>query len=315
MVLAPNQPSTFYRGAGRIASFRGHGDPLLPEDWIASTTARHGHDGSGLSRLPDGTTLVDAIAMNPGAWVGGRPSDANVLVKLLDAGQRLPLHAHPTRDFARQHFQCPFGKTEAWLILEAGPDAAVRLGFTRDVALDELRQWVEAQNTAAMLAATNRIPVSAGDAILCPAGMPHAIDAGVLLLEIQEPTDFSLLLEWRDFASDAKTARLGLSVDDALACVDRSACTPARLEQLRSARPGALFPDSAEEFFRVDQLEAGHPAVGFAVLVVVRGDGTLQGDWGTLTLAKGTTIVVPAAAGPYALSGAARVIRCRGPIS
>ena len=77
----------------------------------------------------------------------------------------------------------------------ADPGAAVWLGFARAVSEDELARWVEEQDADAMLAALNRVPVSAGDEIFVPAGMPHAIGGGILLLELQEPSDLSLLLE------------------------------------------------------------------------------------------------------------------------
>ncbi|MFI9588352.1 class I mannose-6-phosphate isomerase [Streptomyces sp. NPDC052236] len=117
-------------------------------------------------------------------------------MKLLDAGQRLPLHVHPDRGFATEHLASPYGKTEAWMIVSARPGAYVHLGFDRDVEAGELAGWVAGQKTEQMLAAINRIPVTAGDAILCPAGLPHAIGDGILLVEIQEPTDFSVLLEY-----------------------------------------------------------------------------------------------------------------------
>ena len=50
-----------------------------------------------------------------------------------------------------------------------------------------------------MLGALHRVPVAAGDAIFVPAGMPHAIGEGLLIVELQEPTDLSVLLEWEGF--------------------------------------------------------------------------------------------------------------------
>ncbi|MDX6256783.1 MAG: mannose-6-phosphate isomerase [Frankiales bacterium] len=311
VVLGPNQPPTFYRGGGRIGHFRGLGATALPEDWVASTTSRFGLEPSGLTTLDDGRTLLAAVQADPMGWVGSHTADIGVLVKLLDAGQRLPLHVHPTRDFARAHLGSRYGKTEAWLVLEAEVDAGVHLGFSRDVGTEELAGWVEAQDVAAMLAATNRLPLRPGDAILCPAGTPHAIGEGVLLLEVQEPTDLSVLLEWEGFSAGPPQATLGLSLEEAMGCVDRRACTPARLEELRTARPGSLLPAEADAFFRVDELSAENVAAGFAVLVVVAGEGRLVGQWGSTPLARGTTVVVPAGAGPYALTGSARVVRCR----
>ena len=65
--------------------------------------------------------------------------------------------------------------------------------------------------------------LSPGDRVLVPAGMPHAIGRGILLVELQEPTDFSVLLEWEGFAIDGRAeGHLGLGFDVALGCVDRA---------------------------------------------------------------------------------------------
>lgn len=308
--LPANQPETFYRGAGRIAEFRnGSGRPDRPEDWVASTTTRFGLAPSGRSALPDGRVLADAVAAEPGWWLGPGRSDTGILVKLLDAGQRLPLHVHPDRTFAHSHLASPYGKTEAWVIVSAEPDSYVHLGFHRDVAAEELAAWVAGQQVEAMLAATNRVPIRAGDAVLCPAGVPHAIGEGVLLVEIQEPTDFSVLLEYDGFALDgAADGHLGLGFDLALQCVDRSAWSETRVRELWGA--DRLLPAAADPFFTADRLRGGAtlPAA-FAVVVVVAGAGTLTGEHDTAAVRRGDTIVAPYAAGPLALTGDVEVIR------
>src|SRR4051812_14737540 len=258
LALPANQPETFYRGAGRIAAFRSVPDlPDRPEDWVASTTARFGLAPSGLSVLPDGRVLAEAIAAEPGWWLGpahvaAYGDNPAILVKLLDAGQRLPLHVHPDRRFATDHLASPYGKTEAWVIVSAEPDAYVHLGFSRDVETAELAGWVSGQRIDDMLAATNRVPVQAGDGVLCPAGVPHAIGAGVLLVEVQEPTDFSVLLEYQGFALDGPAeGHLKLGYDLALECVDRSTWTPERLAELRGT--DRLLPRTADPFFAADR--------------------------------------------------------------
>jgi mannose-6-phosphate isomerase len=314
--LGPNQPATFYRGSGRLAAFRGMDLEPRAEDWVASTTARFGQALAGLTKLPDGTLLKDTIATDAHAWLGpdhvARFGDTPaLLVKLLDTGQRLPIHVHPSREFARSQLDSSFGKTEAWIVLEAAPDAAVRLGFQRDVEAAELARWFAAQDVEALLEATNRVPVAAGDAILCPAGLPHAIGSDILLIELQEPTDFSVLLEWRDFAVDESEATLGLSPNAALACVDRRQCSSDRLASLHgSGSDESLLPEQAAPFFAARRVSAGRLPTGFSVLVGIGGSGALTGEWGSVSIRRGATVVVPYAAHPCNITGDVTAILC-----
>lgn len=324
IVLGPNTPEMFYRGDGRIDRLRGtSGHQGRPEDWIASATARFGTDTSGMTRLPDGSLLAEAVAADPKAWLGPEHvarygSDTGLLVKLLDAGQRLPVHVHPDRSFAGEHLASPHGKTEAWIVLEAEPGAAVHLGFSRDVGEAELAGWARNQDIDALLAVTNRVPVTAGDAVLCPAGTPHAISEGILVLELQEPADLSIMLEWSTFSLRPEEATLGLPLEEALACIDRRACPPARLEQLRG-RPlnsgtGSLLPGEADPFFvaeRVDTQVSRHLSQSYAVLVVTAGDGHLATENGaSVPVRRGSTVVIPYAAGAAVLTGSIEAIRC-----
>jgi len=321
IALGPNVPDTFYRGAGRISAFRDLAFDAHPEDWVASSTARFGQAPAGLTRLPDGRLLVDAISTDPLDWLGPEHiarfgANQALLVKLLDAGQRLPVHAHPDRLFAAQHLASPYGKTEAWIVLDAPADASVWLGFSRDISTNELSGWVTGQDVGALLAATNRVPVRAGDAILCPAGMPHAIGEGILLLELQEPTDFSVLLEWEGFPLTRQDASVGLPLDVALQCVDRRRCGPERLAQLRG-RPnmvGTLLPAEADYFFIAERVIAGQLPAGFSILIVLSGSGTLATATGhPITVSRGQTILIPYAAGDCALAGDIAAIRCLQP--
>ena len=322
-VLGANQPlDRFYAGGRRIAAFRGDPpvDRNVPEDWVASTTTLFGEPDIGLSRLPDGELLVDVVRRDPVGWLGpghveAFGADTSLLVKLLDAGQRLPVHAHPDVSFAHEHLGVGHGKTEAWVFLEP---ALVHLGFTRDIPEDELAAWVEEQDAAAMLGVMHLLIVEQGDAVLVPAGLPHAIGEGAFLVELQEPTDLSILLEWAGFAIDGRSlGHLGLGFQTALGAVDRGGWSRGEIEDLRGARAddaGDLLPDAAQ-FFRVERSQGRMDwEPGYAVLVVVAGQGELvTGE--RMPLRAGQTVVVPFAAGPCRVEGGEdlEVLRCRPP--
>jgi mannose-6-phosphate isomerase len=316
--LGPNQVHRFYRGGARIAAFRSVplGDDHAPEDWIASTTHVHGDPELGRS-LVDGSSLADVLAADAQAFF--EPAhlerfgpDPAVLLKLVDAGQRLPLHFHPDGAFARQYLGEECGKTEAWIFLEADPGATVHVGFARDVTADEVAALVEAEDLDGMVAAMNRVAVEAGDAIYVPAGVPHVIGEGVLILELQEPSDLSVLMEWRGIV-DEEDAFLGLPRELALSALDRS---PADVFGLKARRRDAYFPADADAFFRADRVAGGAELdASFSVLVVTSSEGVLETEHGgELWLQRGSTVLVPFAAGAARLSGECEAIRCRPPI-
>ena len=210
-------PPVLQRGQrDRRVPGNGRHQRVRAEDWVASTTSRFGLGDDGLSRLPDGRYLRDAIETSPVEWLGPDHLDyfgaePALLVKLLDAGQRLPVHAHPDRSFALRHLGSRHGKTEAWLVLGTeGAEPVVYLGWTGDVEPAELSTWVAQQDTALMLGRMHKLTVEAGDSVLVPAGTAHAIGSGVFSLELQEPTDFSVMLETEGFDIDpARVRRFG----------------------------------------------------------------------------------------------------------
>ena len=318
-LLPPNQFHRFYRGGARIDALRGvpAGEDGRPEDWIGSTATSWGEESEGLSRLADGTVLREAIEADPEGYLGREhverwgPGPA-LLVKLLDAGQRLPVHFHPGRRFAREHLGLRFGKTEAWIILEAEPGAAVHVGPRKPLDPAAVRGWVDVQDVDEMLGALRRLPVAAGDAVFVPAGTMHAIGGGILLLELQEPTDLSVLVEWRPFGVDTGAEHLELGWDTALAAMD---CEPADLGALTAAGDGGLLPAAADPYFRAERVRGGDRlAPSFAVLLVLEGEGALgSGAGDELELRRGNTVLVPFGAGATTLTGEVEAIRCLPP--
>jgi mannose-6-phosphate isomerase len=308
--LPPNVLRHFYAGGERIGRLRAITLPSdhMPEEWIGAVNTAFGHEDRGLSRLEDGTLLRDAIAADPEAFLGPGRTDPALLVKLLDAGQRLPVHFHPGRAFAREWLGSPYGKTEAWLIIEAEPGASVHVAFNRDVEPDEIRGWMRSQNSAAMLGAMHELPVEPGDVVFVPAGTPHAIGAGILMVELQEPTDFSVLLEWEGFELTEDEGHLNLGWDRALEALDRSGWDEDRARALR----GKALPEAADPYFRAERVTGGDALdPGYSILVGLGGDGTLTTDEAELRFGRGSTVLLPYAAGTATLHGDVEALRAR----
>jgi len=324
ILLPSNCPrDRFYRGGRKITQFRREppGGDREPEDWIASTTVLAGQESLGLSTLPDGRSLKAAIDEDPRAWLGHAHvqrfgADTRLLVKLLDAGQRLPVHAHPHASFAAQHLGRRHGKAEAWYIVEGGD---VYLGLRQDLTVDDLKSLVTSQEVETMLGLLHRIDVRSGDIVYVPPGVLHAIGEGVFLVELQEPEDLSILLEWRDFELDGqRDGHLGLGLDVALEAVE---CRSRGHEEIRElVRPAgfgsSVLPDAAGRYFRLERVALNGEATlepGFAVLVMLAGEANVE-DGRRTHLVSGNTAVTPNASGHLRLHGHGELLACRPPL-
>jgi mannose-6-phosphate isomerase len=332
--LAPNRVQRFYSGGALLDAFRGQPKPTdgtSPEDWVASVTRAWSPPGEaprddGLSIVEvDGrhVSLRELLEADPIAVAGADLVEragvtTGLLVKLLDAAVRLPVHAHPSRSFARSKLGSFFGKTEAWIVLATRqmPGAeppVVRLGFLRDVRRDELIGIIEDQRTEDLVAAMHLRPTSPGDVWFIPAGLPHAIGAGVFMVEIEEPADFSIVAETRGIPIDRDNASLRLGWHVAVDAYDRTAWTASAIDGLRhrasplverdGLRVARLTAAAADPFFRAQRVSLDGDAQpwseqSFMVGVVTAGEGTASVGGAALKLRRGDTFAVPAASLP-----------------
>ena len=352
--LLPNRVNRFYRGGGLIDELRGDpdsGDGDRPEDWVGSATRAWTPPGApateeGLSDAEIGGRryrVADLLAADAAAIVGpglvaAAGSTPGVLVKLLDAAVRLPVHAHPARAFARRHLGSFFGKAEAWVVAgtrDAGDPLGpgVWLGFGRPFGREQLLEVIERQDTEALLAAMHRRATKPGDVWFVPPGTPHAIGAGVFIVEIQEPSDFSIVAETRDLPVDREAAHLGLGWEVAVDAIERDATDHASVDRLRhDGRRDPVRGDGwtrapltdapADPFFRAERLEvrgsahAPWPDASWLVGVVMDGRGRVSAGGGSLDLARGATFGIPAAVVPdlaFDAPDGLELIACRPP--
>lgn len=280
------------------------GDRLAPADahigeaWLAgpaSLVADGPFAGRSLDALAAelGTDLVGTRGLVHGR--GGFP----VLVKLIDAAEWLSVQVHPNDAQALDIEGEPgIGKSEAWLVLDASPDAALLLGARTDVPSADV---IAALGTAALPDVLTRIDVAPGDCVDVPAGTLHAIGPGVFVYEIQQPCDITYRA-W-DWGRTDRTVHTEQSrrVTDPLAT--------GSLHRVSRAEPAAVVASSP--FFSARQLLLGGGSVhaetdGATPHVVTLLDGTaeLVTAHGALRLAANDTVVLPAVHGAYRLDAA-----------
>lgn len=269
VLLPPNRVWRTYQGGRCLDALAGAAAPAdghFPEDWIASTTRAV---NPGRENLPEGVSTVTVggarhdfaalLASDPEYFLGAAHvakfgAVPALLVKLLDPSIRLHFQAHPTADFARRFLNSPSGKTEAYHILAARPGVTpyIYLGFQRPPTRDRLRRMIETQDIAALEACFDKIPVQPGDTYLVPGGVPHALGEGLLLVEIQEPTDLVVRFEFERgghvLPEPARFMNRGLEF-----CLDIFDFTPWSHERLATEaacparRRRALGPDSYQD--------------------------------------------------------------------
>ena len=316
--LPPNVLRHFYAGGARIAALRGIelDSDHMPEEWLGAANTTFGGYERGLSRLPDGTFVRDAIAADPEAYLGAEHAAA-LRRRSGAAGQAArrrpaPARALPSRPRVRPRGARPrTARPRRGCIVEADPR---RRGSRRFRARRRARRGARAgcatQDSGAMLDAMHELAVAAGDVVFVPAGTPHAIGAGILMVELQEPTDLSVLLEWDGFELDEDDGHLNLGWDRALQALDRrgwDAGPGARAARARAARRRRpVLPRRAPAPRR-------RARPGLLDPRRARRQGHARHRGGRARAQRGAAVLLPHAAGAGELRGNLELLRARPP--
>ena len=200
-------------------------DGIFPEEWVASKVKainpRYFGKRDGVSVVKNTDLFFDdLLAKYPNELLGGKKYDC--LVKFLDSAIRLPVQVHPTKAFSREHFHSDYGKTEAWLVVATRENPRLYFGFNSPITkqtLSDLEERSEEERDV-MQSVLSYVTPKVGDVYLITAGLIHAIGAGCTIVEIQEPTDFTIQPErWcGDYHISYEEEYIGLKKDVALDC-------------------------------------------------------------------------------------------------
>ncbi len=287
---------------------------LIGESWevadLGATNASGAGGGAMRSVIANGPlagrTLHDAIELWGDDLIPRdklTPEGAfPLLVKLLDARENLSVQVHPSPAYIESWHRNaglqpaphlggspPHLKTECWYILDAEPGSVIYKGVKPGTTPDDLREAIARGTVPDLLEA---VPARRGDMHLLPSGTVHALGAGVLVAEIQTPSDTTFrVYDW------GRTGR-ELHVEEALACIDFEKAPPPPKRSTDAAQRTRLV-DTAH--FTVDllQLSRGDHAplatsAAPIVLTVLEGRAKLRGDFDDTALQPGQTTLIPA---------------------
>lgn len=267
------------------------------ESW---EVADHGTDQSVVIAGPlAGWTLARVMSTYASELLGNASTQTTfpLLVKFLDAHDRLSLQVHPDDQQARRYTSADRGKTEAWVILEASPGSLIYAGLKPGTTLPDLQQAVQAGR---LLDVVHVFEAHPGDSYLIPAGTVHAVGEGVLLAEIQQTSDITFRLhDWGRLGTDGRPRQLHLR--EALECVDVGSgpvrpLQPRVISELSGNRVEEIV---ACEHFSIRRHYCSQPwdletQDRFRIFLVIQGQVDLLTPGSAESLTRGETVLIPA---------------------
>lgn len=219
-----------------------------------------------------------------------------ILIKLIDAKQKLSVQVHPNDAYALEN-EGEAGKTEMWYIVDCEPNARLAYGFNRDVDMLEFKKRIENNTLDEVI---NYVPVSKGDVFFIDAGTLHAIGEGILIAEVQQNSNTTYRVsDYGRLGSDGKPREL--HIDKALGVTKfKKSDTPYGSIGQIVVRDGSKIRElaSCDKFTaKLLSLNGNFTAYykdSFISLIVLDGSLNLSCDDYNIVVAKGDSIFIPA---------------------
>jgi len=290
-------------GGRRMAAWRSD----LPEGPIGESWDIADHE-RGMSVVADGAlagTSLRALTQEHGPeLVGGHFSggDFPLMVKLIDAQDRLSVQVHPDDRLARELGVGVRGKTECWLMIDNGGELYVGTKPGLDRASFET-----ALNQNRLADVLNRYEARDGDFYFLAARTVHALGSGCLLYEVQQTCDVTFRVDdWGRVGADGRPRQLHR--EQSLATIDWSAGGRAVVSPVQTHAQGGTVRYLAEcAYFTVEERRAAATGGGgngaCSIIVCLDGAGTLATAGGTVALTPMRSYLVPAVAGAWTARG------------
>jgi len=270
-----------------------------------------------------GQSLVDVVRKYGRLVLGEKytPSAPNeglpVLLKFIDANDRLSIQVHPDDEYAKEHEDGKLGKTEMWYVIDAKPDATVVHGFTEDYGNEKIHQAILKNKHGGLY---REVKVKKGDVVFVPAGTVHALNGGLVVAEIQQHSDLTYRLFDYD-RTDAAGKKRPLHINKALDVLEyknRRALyqgLPVCYDRIRTKYL------AISEYFCVRQIEGkGIPVEltadgSFSAFMFISGEAKITSDTENVRAGALETVFIPAYIGNYKIEGVFSALQIFAPDS
>lgn len=329
LFLTPNRVWRTYPGGKILDRMEGKPNPEdshFPEDWIGSTTravnkGREELVEEGLAKVTvngQTITLKSLCEQNPDALLGAKHvakygATTQFLLKFLDSAIRLHIQCHPTIPFAQKHLNSNSGKTEAYVILgirDEVKEPYIYMGFQHPPEPEEFKRIIEEQDINSLLACFDKVPIKPGDVFMVPGGMPHAIGEGVFMIEIMEPTDFAVRVEFErgGYVLPESARFMNRGVDFAISMFNYTAtpiqklkqqffCTPRAIATQGNSTEYVLIDKQKTPCFRVNRIDVQDRFEkqddSFYIGIVSKGSGTVCINDKSWPVEEGSSFFIP----------------------
>ncbi|MCL2216757.1 MAG: class I mannose-6-phosphate isomerase [Defluviitaleaceae bacterium] len=256
-----------------------------------------------------GEAFAHYIGRNSSGVLGtrfGPESRFPLLVKIIDAKERLSVQVHPTDAYAKAKGETDSGKSEMWYIIKPPECGFLIIGLKPSVTRESL---AAAYKNGTVESCLNRLRVREGDIVNIPAGLVHAITAGTIVAEIQQNSDITYRLYDYNRTDDQGKTR-PLHIEDALAVSDYEGKIPkTAASAIETTKIGAnlLTRVISDEYFDIKKYELSGPLnessnrSEFAIFTCVEGDAVIEAEGISVEIPMGRSVFLPAALGSYTI--------------
>ena len=268
-----------------------------------------------------GSTLQEYIEKLKSSAVGTALSSKDIdkfplLIKFIDANDRLSVQVHPDDEYANIHENGELGKNEMWYILKAEPGATLVAGVKRGVTKDLFRQAIENNTVEDCL---NYMPVKEGDFIDIPNGLVHAIGKGIILAEVQQNSNTTYrVYDYNRVGADGKTREL--HIEKSLDTIDFSytedVCKKVEGLKIKINDNAVREVKIVNKYFSIEHYELNGATIlenadgsRFYAYIICSGSGKIIYDGGSIDIKMGETIFIPAAMGEYKIEGTLKAVK------